>query len=93
LQNFRRYLREYENSNDTSQLIRLQSSFNTAIDYFKESEKETLLFPSTQLFVTFKTLLIHGSIELLQKVNLAIGNILEDNHKFNEDLFRIFIKT
>jgi hypothetical protein len=64
IQNFRRYLNDFEISNDVNQLIRPRSSFNTTIDHFKHIEKGALLLTSSQLFVTFKTLIIHRTIEL-----------------------------
>jgi hypothetical protein len=70
-------------TNDENLLISLQSCFNSSIQRLQKIEKETLLIASSQIFNTFKTLLIDGSLELNQKVNQAIDEICGDEHQFN----------
>jgi hypothetical protein len=41
------------------------------------------LIASSQIFNTFKTLLIDGSLDLNQKVNQAIDDFCNDDHQFN----------
>jgi hypothetical protein len=70
-------------TNDENLLIRLRSCFNSSIQLLQKIEKQTLLRASSQIFNTFKTLLIDGSLDLNQKVNQAIDDICNDEHQFN----------
>jgi hypothetical protein len=78
LQNIRRNVDEFTRTNDENLLIKLQLSIDTSINQPREIQKETLLITNNQLFNTFKTLLIDGSLELNQKVNQALDYVSDD---------------